>query len=105
VNRPAAARFGAAAVTGALLAASRPPLDLGPLACVAFVPLFVAWRGQRARTTAAYAFVAAAVIFLASFWVCVSVRISIISSRVPKPPGNITSAFARYENQNFRMKK
>lgn len=60
MNRPTAARFGAAAVTGALLAAARPPLDLGPLACVAFVPLFVAWHGQRARMTAAYAFVAAA---------------------------------------------
>jgi len=63
VNRPAAARFGAAAVTGALLAAARPPLDIGPLACVAFVPLFVAWRGQRAGRTAAYAFVAAAVYY------------------------------------------
>jgi apolipoprotein N-acyltransferase len=63
VNRATAARFGAAAVTGALLAASRPPFDVGPLACVAFVPLFVAWRHERARTTAAYAFVAAAVYY------------------------------------------
>jgi apolipoprotein N-acyltransferase len=63
VNRPTAARFGAAAVTGALLAAARPPLDLGPLACVAFVALFVAWRDQRPRMTAAYAFVAAAVYY------------------------------------------
>jgi apolipoprotein N-acyltransferase len=63
VNRPAVARYGAAAVTGALLAAARPPLDLGPLACVAFVPLFVAWRDQRARTTAALAFTAAAVYY------------------------------------------
>ena len=40
-----------------------------------------------------------------SFSVCDSVRISNSSSSVPNPPGNITSAFARYANQNFRMKK
>ena len=45
------------------------------------------------------------VIFFASFWVCASVSISISSSRVPKPPGNTTSALARYANQNLRMKK
>ncbi len=44
MTRSTAARLGAAAVTGALLAAARPPLDLGPLACIAFVPLFMAWR-------------------------------------------------------------
>jgi apolipoprotein N-acyltransferase len=60
VTRPTAARLGAAAVAGVLLAAARPPLDLGPLACVAFVPLFVAWRDRGARATAGYAFVAAA---------------------------------------------
>lgn len=63
MNRPTAARLGAAAVTGALLAAARPPLDLGPLACVAFVPLFVAWRGRGPRATAILAFVAAAVYY------------------------------------------
>ena len=63
MNRATAARFGAAAVTGALLAAARPPFDVGPLACVAFVPLFVAWREQRVRLTAALAFVAAAMYY------------------------------------------
>ena len=63
MSRSTAARLGAAAVSGALLAAARPPLDIGPLACVAFVPLFVAWRGRRARATAGYAFVAAAVYY------------------------------------------
>ena len=60
MKHPAAARLGAAAVTGVLLAAARPPLDFGPLACVAFVPLFVAWHGRGPRATAACAFVAAA---------------------------------------------
>jgi apolipoprotein N-acyltransferase len=59
VKLPAAARLGAAAVTGAALAAARPPLDVGPLACVAFVPLFVAWHDRRPRATAGLAFVAA----------------------------------------------
>ena len=48
--RPATvARIAAAAASGALLAISRPPVDLGPLACVALVPLFVAWRGRTPR--------------------------------------------------------
>jgi apolipoprotein N-acyltransferase len=61
LTRPAAARLCAAAVTGVLLGAARPPLDLGPLACVAFVPLFVAWRDRGPRAAAGYAFVAAVV--------------------------------------------
>ena len=40
-----------------------------------------------------------------SLSVCTSVRISNISSSVPNPPGKMTSALARYANQNFRMKK
>jgi apolipoprotein N-acyltransferase len=63
VTRSTAARLGAAAVTGALLAAARPPIDLGPLACVALVPLFIAWRGRGVRASAGYAFVAAVVYF------------------------------------------
>jgi apolipoprotein N-acyltransferase len=63
VNRATAARLGAAAVTGALLAAARPPVDVGLLACIAFVPLFVSWSGRRPRETAGLAFVAAAVYY------------------------------------------
>ncbi len=58
MTRPTVARLAAATVTGLLLAAARPPLDLGPLACVAFVPLFLAWRGRGPRGAAGYAFVA-----------------------------------------------
>jgi apolipoprotein N-acyltransferase len=63
VNRATAARLGAAAVTGAILAAARPPLDVGPLACFAFVPLFVASTGRSVRASAAYAFIAAVVYY------------------------------------------
>jgi apolipoprotein N-acyltransferase len=63
VNRSTAARLGAAAVTGALLAAARPPLDFGLLACIAFVPLFVGWRDRTVRATAGYAFVAGIVYY------------------------------------------
>ncbi|MBV8949426.1 MAG: apolipoprotein N-acyltransferase, partial [Actinobacteria bacterium] len=41
------ARFAAAVLAGLLLSAARPPLDLGPLALVALVPLWFAWRGTR----------------------------------------------------------
>jgi len=62
--RPAAvARVVAAVVSGALLALSRPPFDIGPLACVALVPLFVAWRGRTPRGAAGLAFVAGVVYY------------------------------------------
>jgi len=57
--RPATvARTAAAAASGALLALSRPPFDIGPLACVALVPLFVVWRGRTPAGAAGLAFVA-----------------------------------------------
>jgi apolipoprotein N-acyltransferase len=39
-------RLAAAVLSGLLLAAAFPPLDLGPLALVALVPLLWAWRGS-----------------------------------------------------------
>ncbi len=53
----------AAAASGLLLAFSRPPLDLGPLALVALVPLFVAWRGRTVRAAAGLAFLAGVVYY------------------------------------------
>ncbi len=62
--RPATvARVGAAVASGVALAVSRPPFDVGPLALVALVPLFVAWRGRSVRTAAGLAFVAGAVYY------------------------------------------
>jgi apolipoprotein N-acyltransferase len=63
VTRPTLWRVGAAIASGLLCAASRPPLDLGPLACVALVPLFLAWRGRSVRACAGYAFLAGAVYY------------------------------------------
>jgi apolipoprotein N-acyltransferase len=53
-----ATRLGAAVASGVLLAVARPPLDVGLLACVALVPLFLAWRDRRPRAVAGYAFLA-----------------------------------------------
>jgi apolipoprotein N-acyltransferase len=54
-------RAAAAAGSGLLLALARPPVDLGFLALVALVPLFVAWRGRGPKGAAAYAFIAGVV--------------------------------------------
>jgi apolipoprotein N-acyltransferase len=62
--RPATvARAIAAAASGALLAFSRPPFDVGPLACIALVPLFIAWRGRGVRASAGLAFLAGVVYY------------------------------------------
>jgi apolipoprotein N-acyltransferase len=62
--RPATvARVGAAVASGVLLAVSRPPFDVGPLALVALVPLFIAWRGCSVRRAAGLAFVAGIVYY------------------------------------------
>jgi apolipoprotein N-acyltransferase len=46
-----------------LAALSRPPFDIGWLACIALVPLFVAWRDRGPRGAAGYAFLAGAVYY------------------------------------------
>jgi len=58
-----AARSAAAIASGLLLALSRPPVDLGFLACVALVPLFLAWADRGPRASAGYAFLAGAVYY------------------------------------------
>ncbi len=58
-----AARVVAAIATGLLLALSRPPVDLGFLACIALVPLFLAWSDRGPRASAGYAFLAGAVYY------------------------------------------
>lgn len=60
---PARGRLLAAASTGLLLAASRPPLDLGPLVLVALVPLLWAWRGAGPRAAAGFGFAAGVVYY------------------------------------------
>ncbi len=47
-----------ATLSGFALAVARPPLDLGLVAFVALVPLFLAWRDVRPRMAAALGFVA-----------------------------------------------
>jgi apolipoprotein N-acyltransferase len=51
-------RLAAAVASGVLLALARPPVDIGLLALVALVPLFLAWRDASPRTAALLGFVA-----------------------------------------------
>ena len=62
-QRATVIRVAAAAASGVLLALSRPPFDVGPLACVALVPLFVVWRDRRPGACAGYGFVAGVVYY------------------------------------------
>jgi apolipoprotein N-acyltransferase len=62
--RPAPAlRLAAALASGGLLAAAFPPLDLGPLALVALVPLLLAVEGTRPRTAAGLGYLAGLTFF------------------------------------------
>lgn len=63
MSRAGAARVAAAVAAGALLAASRPPFDLGPLALVALVPLLWAWRGLPPLGVARLAFLSGVVYY------------------------------------------
>jgi apolipoprotein N-acyltransferase len=58
-----AAPFGAAALSGVLLALARPPFDVGPLALVALVPLLWMWRDVGPRRAALLGFVAGVVYY------------------------------------------
>jgi apolipoprotein N-acyltransferase len=57
------ARLAAAVLSGLLLAAAFPPVDVGPLALVALVPLLWVWREARPGAAAAYSAVAGVVFF------------------------------------------
>ena len=63
VNRTAALRLLAAPVSGALLAAAFPALDLGPLALVALVPLLLVVETVRPRQAAAFGYLAGLTFF------------------------------------------
>lgn len=100
--------LGAAALSGVLLAGAFPPLDLGPLALVALVPLLWAWRGAGRGRAAACGAVAGLVffgfivswtyffgavaflpfaLFLASWWVLLGLAVAVLSRRgVAGPP-------------------
>ncbi|HYT40048.1 MAG TPA: apolipoprotein N-acyltransferase, partial [Acidimicrobiia bacterium] len=61
--RQQGARLGAAVLSGLLLAASFPPLDLGPLALVALAPLLWVWRDAGPKAGALYGGVAGVAFF------------------------------------------
>ena len=63
MNRAAALRLLAAPLTGALLAAAFPALDLGPLALVALVPLLLAVETVRPRKAAVLGYLAGLTFF------------------------------------------
>ena len=63
MRRAAALRLLAALASGGLLAAAFPPLDLGPLALVALVPLLLAVEGTRPRTAAGLGYLAGLTFF------------------------------------------
>lgn len=63
MTRARLARLGGAAGSGIALALARPPGDLGPLALVALVPLFVVWRDHGPAARAGLAFAGGVVYF------------------------------------------
>src|SRR5919108_4273603 len=62
-RRAAALRVAAAVATGAALAAAFPPLDLGPLALVALVPLLLLVENLRPRSAGALGYLAGLTFF------------------------------------------
>ncbi len=95
-------RVGASFASGLLLAAAYPPLDLGPLALVALVPLLWAWRDATPRRAALYGFwfgVAFFGVLLSWIWyfgAVAFVPLVVAGGWYVAAPGALVAVFARY---------
>ena len=92
----------AAVASGLLLGAAYPPFDLGPLALVALVPLFWAWRGATPINAAKYGFSFGVVFFgilLSWTWYFGAVAFAPLvwaGGLYIAAPGALIAVFARY---------
>ena len=94
-------RLGASVASGLLLAAAFPPLDLGPLALVALVPLLWAWRDATPRRAALYGFAFGVAFFgcllswIWNFGAIAFVPLVLTVAAYPAGAGALVAVFAR----------